>query len=85
VRSKLSFILPASVVESRISSPMATVSCLSCETLLARRDACALDAANADAESSGGWDSSDDKTDVAYWPLFFGGEEECLLGNGFSV
>ena len=62
VFSKESLICEASVLESRISSPMATVRVLSCDTF---------------CESSvvavtSFWDSNSSRTDVEYWPLELG-------------
>lgn len=59
VFSKLSFILSASAVESRISSPIAMVSCLSWPTLEERML----------VFSFSFWDSRDSRTEWEYWPL----------------
>jgi hypothetical protein len=59
VLSKLSFILSASAEESRISSPMATVSCLSWLTLEERMLVFSFSFC----------DSRDSRTEWEYWPL----------------
>ena len=59
VPSKVLFMLSASVELSRISSPMAIVSCLSWLTLEERRDVAVVSF----------WDSRDSRTECAYWPL----------------
>ena len=71
VLSKLSFILSTKALESRISSPIAIVSCFSCETFDERME----------VSASSFWDSRDSRTEVAYWPLI---ERDCQPSAHYS-
>lgn len=62
VFSNVSFIWLARALESRISSPIATVSDFNWDTFWLRRVVCVISF----------WDSSSSSTEVEYWPLEFG-------------
>lgn len=62
VFSKESLICAARVLESRISSPIATVSVFSCDTFCDNSVVAVISF----------WDSNSSRTDVEYWPLEFG-------------
>lgn len=62
VLSNVSLIWLARAELSRISSPIATVRVLSCDTFCERRVVCVISF----------WDSSSSRTEALYWPLELG-------------